>query len=333
MAKSKTRLGRGLDSLIAGGGSSKPAPKKPAPKPAPAAQKTTKGSVKKALPAKKAARQAAPTPVSPPAETNSLREVAISTIVPNPHQPRKVFTAGSLSELAESIRSEGLLQPIVVREVGNHFELIAGERRWRACQELRMKRIPVRIIEANDTSSAVMSLIENLQRENLNPLEESQGYARLMSDFGLTQEAVSERLGKARASIANSLRLLQLPREVQKFVSQRILSVGHAKILLGLEQADEQIMLARQIIERQMSVREAEKLIQSRRSQNTDPRRKINRLSPSEEAALADVQKRLSQTLKTQVQLKHGAKKGQIVIDYFGNEDLQRVLEQLGVPL
>jgi|TARA_B110000438_G_scaffold101663_1_gene100545 ParB family chromosome partitioning protein len=332
MAKPKTRLGRGLDSLIAGGGTSKPAPKKASAK-TPPAKKAKKAAAKRPVPKKRAAPAAKQTRVETPKEKGNLREVAISMIVANPHQPRKVFTEKSLSELAESIRSEGLLQPIVVREVGNHFELIAGERRWRACQKLRMKRIPISIIEANDTSSAVMSLIENLQRENLNPLEESEGYARLMSDFGLTQEAVSERLGKARASIANSLRLLQLPREIQQFVSQRILSVGHAKILLGLDQADEQIMVARQIIERQMSVREAERLIQNKRSQSKNPRRRINGLSPSEEAALADVQKRLSQTLKTQVQVKHGAKKGQIVIDYFGNDDLQRVLEQLGVPL
>lgn len=332
MAKPKTRLGRGLDSLIAGGGNSKPAPKKASAK-TPSAKKAKTTATKKPVP-KKAAKASPKRPkATAPKESPSLREVAINNIVPNPHQPRKVFTEESLKELAESIRSEGLLQPIVVREVGDKFELIAGERRWRACQELRMKRIPIRIIDANDTSSAVMSLIENLQRENLNPLEESEGYARLMADFGLTQEAVSERLGKARASIANSLRLLQLPREIQQFVSQRILSVGHAKILLGLEQADEQIMVARQIIERQMSVREAERLIQSKRSESKNPRRKIKGLSPSEEAALADVQKRLAQTLKTQVQVKHGARKGQIVIDYFGNEDLQRVLEQLGVPL
>ena len=332
MAKPKSRLGRGLDSLIAGGGKAKaPSPNTPAAKPQ--AKVAKPATVKKSPPLKPAEPTPATQPdLGTPPEKASLREVPITKIVPNPHQPRKVFTQDSLNELAESIRSEGLLQPIVVREVGDHFELIAGERRWRACQQLRIKRIPIRVVEANDTSSAVMSLIENLQRENLNPLEESQGYARLMSDFGLTQEAVSERLGKARASIANSLRLLHLPREIQQFVSQRILSVGHAKVLLGLEQSDEQIMVARQIIERQLSVREAERLIQSKRSQSKNPRQKIKGLSPSEEAAIADVQKRLSQTLKTQVQVKHGAKKGQIVIDYYGNEDLQRMLDHLGVP-
>ena len=356
MAKTKSRLGRGLESLIAGS-ISKPADPARSPQSKKAAGKApAKGSAKasrkkKAAPpkAKETAPPAStrqtppeaklegtiPLPPKPGAETLSgMREVPIKQVVPNPHQPRKDFEPHSLAELAESIRSEGLLQPVVVRAVGDQFQLIAGERRWRACQVLKMKRIPIRIIEATESSSAVMSLIENLQREDLNPIEEALGYASLMSDFKLTQEAVSERVGKARASIANSLRLLQLDAEIQQFISKKMLSVGHAKVLLGLESPDERNLVARQVIERQLSVRETEKLVQQRRrggSLTSKPA--AAHTSPAESAAVADLEKRLTQSLSTRVQVKHSAKKGRIMIEYYGNEDLQRILDCFGITL
>lgn len=351
MANSKRRLGRGLESLISGGGSSTPpskssapakkaAPKKAAKKAAnraPAAKKATT----KAPPRKAAAKSPAPVESAAPAPEPSdatapgLREIPIQKVVPSPHQPRQRFEEGSLTELAESIRSEGLLQPIVVRAVEDRFELIAGERRLRACQSLQMKRIPARIIIASETSSAVMSLIENLQRENLDPIEEATGYASLMTDFSLTQESVAERVGKARASVANSLRLLQLDREIRQYLSKRMLSVGHAKVLLGVEAKDEQALLARQVIERQLSVRETEKLVQKHRKggpvNTSTPSQKS--LPPAEQATLVDLEKRLTQSLNTRVKLNHGAKKGRILIEYFGNDDLQRILERLGVSV
>jgi ParB family transcriptional regulator, chromosome partitioning protein len=355
MANSKRRLGRGLESLISGGGTAAPdAPAKPTP---PAAKKSSRPA-RPATPPKAASSSAkrnatkvvktvekppvaAPPPVAPApeaepmaTETTGLREIPIQKVEPNPHQPRKYFEESSLHELAESIRSEGLLQPIVVRVVGDHFQLIAGERRWRACQALKMKRIPARIINATESSSAVMSLIENLQRENLDPIEEAQGYACLLTDFKLTQEGVSERVGKARASIANSLRLLQLDREIQQFLSRKMLSVGHAKVLLGVEGRDEQALLARQVIERQLSVRETEKLVQTRRkggSVTAKPSPKT--LDPAESAALNDLEKRLTQSLNTRVQVKHTPKKGRILIEYFGNDDLHRILERIGVTV
>lgn len=346
MAAPKLRLGRGLDSLISGGiqSAKSNSPAKKAAPPARAAKK--KAATKKAAPAAKRS-QSTPTPPPPakPAETTppappvdellreGLAEIAVARIEPNPHQPRKTFNDESLRELAESIRSEGLLQPIVVRLVGDRYQLIAGERRWRSCQLLKLKKIPARIIEAGETSSAVMSLIENLQRENLNPIEEALGYASLLSDFDLTQEAVAERVGKSRASIANSLRLLQFDREIQGFIGRNHLSVGHAKVLLGLDNADERLLLARQIIERGLSVRETEKAVQARRkgaslTTASTPGRTV---PPAEAAAIADLQRNLSSSLSTRVQLKHTPKKGKIVIEYFGNDDLQRLLEKMGL--
>lgn len=304
MAKN-VRLGRGLDSLISGGVAAK----------------------KRATPAKKAP---APEHETDDEFSEGLREIPVSKVVPNPHQPRREFDATELTELADSIRSEGLLQPIVVRVVDGKFELVAGERRLRACQEIGMKRIPARVIEATEASSAVLSLIENLQRSDLNPIEEALGYASLMKDFGLTQDAVSKRIGKARASIANALRLLQLDREIQSYLSKGHLSVGHAKVLLGLDGSEERLHVARQIIERSLSVREAEKLVTEKRtSSNRSP---VRRSAPAAESiAVEDLERRLTSALSTPVQLKHTPKKGKIIIEYYGNEDLQRILDQIGV--
>lgn len=343
MAAPKSRLGRGLDSLISGGIRS--ADRTPAPSPEKTGKQSAaprKASQKKKAVSPSAARTAnrvgkkapaRPQPSQPaPEESTGLAEIPIGQIDSSPHQPRRTFHDESLRELSESIRSEGLLQPIVVRRVGGRYQLIAGERRWRACQLLKLKKIPARIIEAGETSSAVMSLIENLQRENLNPIEEALGYASLLSDFDLTQEAVAERVGKSRASVANSLRLLQFDREIQGFLARGMLSVGHAKVLLGLEGAEERVLLARQVIERQLSVRETEKAVQSRRQGGSLTANAGKRtVPPAEASAIADLQRSLSSTLSTKVQLRHSPKRGKIVIEYYGNDDLQRLLEKMGL--
>lgn len=260
-----------------------------------------------------------------------LFEIAVARITPNPHQPRRDFHEESMKELAESIRSEGLLQPVVVRMHKDNFQLIAGERRWRACQLLKMKMIPARVIEATESSSAVLSLIENLQREDLNPIEESMGYASLMRDFDLTQEQVAERVGRSRAAVANSIRLLQLPREIQAYITKGLLSVGHAKVLLGLEKDENRLLLARQSIERGWSVRELERQMERLKS-HKDRRTKIRGGIPAEEErAIADLQKQLSASFSTRVVLRHAPKKGRIIIEYYGNDDLQRIIEQMGL--
>ena len=322
MAKSKSRLGKGLAGLISGGANSATttATKKAAKKPA-----ATKTSASKNI-GGSASKQA------PAGVSTDFQEVPIGKIEPNPYQPRREFDESQLVDLAESIQSEGLIQPIVVRQIDGGFQLIAGERRWRAFKLLKLKKIPARIIEAGDTSAASMALIENLQREDLNPIEESKGYASLIRDFDLTQEQVAERVGKGRATIANSLRLLSLPDEVQGYLATNMLSTGHAKVLLGLESKQEQALLARRIIEEGVSVRASENLIQSLRVKAGKFKAGQSReLSGAESAAIEDIESRLMAFLSSNVSLKHSPKKGKIVIEYSGNDDLQRILERMGL--
>lgn len=255
-------------------------------------------------------------------------------IVPARWQPRRDFAAESIKELADSIQSEGLLQPIVVRKTSEGYELIAGERRWRAFQKLNLKSIPARLVNASDAATATMTLIENLQREGLNPIEEALGFASLMRDFSLTQEAVAERVGKPRATVANSVRLLSLNREIQGYLGKGLLSTGHAKVILGLETEADQTLVARRVIEQGASVRETENIVKKLKAAKPADRTTTapadTRKAAEITAALADIEKRLTSRFNTKVHLKHGAKHGKIVIEYYGNDDLKRILEQIG---
>lgn len=316
-AVNKSRLGRGLGGLIA---AAKPATVEAAPAAAPAAP----------APAK------APTPVTPGTTTatpSGYLEIGVSLIEPSPYQARREITAEQLSELVASIRSEGLLQPIVVRRNGDKYQLIAGERRWRAFQVLKLKSIPARVVEASNASSAALGLIENLQREGLNPIDEAHGYASLIRDFDLTQETAAERVGKGRATVANALRLLSLDGELQGFIAKNLLSVGHAKVLLGVVDPAQRSLLARRVIEEGLSVRSTEKLAAG--NQGPADRRggksRQSPLSPKDAAAVAGIEKKLTSHLGARVAVLHAAKKGRIVIEYRGNDDLQRLLEKLGV--
>lgn len=311
MAAPKSRLGRGLGGLIA---AAKPAA--PAVTPVPA---STPGGA-----------PAAVTPAGAP----GYQEISIHLIEPSPYQARREITPEQLAELADSIRSEGLLQPIVVRKHADKFQLIAGERRWRAFQQLKIKSIPARVVEASDASSATLGLIENLQREGLNPIEEAHGYASLIRDFDLTQEVTSERVGKGRASVANALRLLSLDAEIQGFLGKNLLSVGHAKVLLGVEDPAQRTVLARRIIEEGLSVRATEKLVQSAKSTGSAAgaaKPAPKGLSSKDAATISGIEKKLTSHLGARVAVLHTAKKGRIVIEYRGNGDLQRLLEKLGV--
>jgi ParB family chromosome partitioning protein len=260
-------------------------------------------------------------------------EISVHLVEPSPYQARREIPAEQLTELAESIRSEGLLQPIVVRKAGEKFQLIAGERRWRAFQQLKIKSIPARVVDASNASSAALGLIENLQREGLNPIEEAHGYASLIRDFDLTQESAADRVGKGRASVANSLRLLSLEGEIQGYLGKGLLSVGHAKVLLGVADVAQRAVLARRVIEEGLSVRATEKLVQAGKASNgAAPRGKPARgLSPKDVSTVAGIEKKLTSHLGARVAVLHTAKKGRIVIEYRGNEDLQRLLEKLGV--
>lgn len=295
----KSSLGRGLGSLIGAGAGAKPA----APAPAEPITSST------------------PVPVQP----SGIQDVPVAQIAPNPRQPRREFDQRGIEELAESIRAEGLMQPIVVRKVAQGFELIAGERRLRAFRHLGIKVIPARVLEVNDAASAVLALVENLQRADLNPVDEALGVASLMRDFKLTQDAVAERLGKPRATVANSVRLLQLDREVLGYLSKGQLSAGHAKVLLGLEQAAQQVQAARRIVQDDLSVRATEKLVRQLQSPKPgDRRRRVAQ-------ALEDIQRRLTTHLAAPVQVQRRGAKGVISIRYSGDEDLQRILEKLGM--
>jgi ParB family chromosome partitioning protein len=319
--KSRPALGRGLGGLIA---AAKPVV---APPPPPAAASG-------AAPDGQAAARPAPAPAAP-SGAPGYQEIATHLIEPSPYQARREIPPEQLSELAESIRSEGLLQPIVVRKSGEKFQLIAGERRWRAFQQLKIKAIPARIVEASNASSAALGLIENLQREGLNPIEEAHGYASLIRDFDLTQESAAERVGKGRASVANSLRLLSLDGELQGYIAKNLLSVGHAKVLLGIDDAAQRSLVARRVIEEGLSVRATEKITSSAKASapgaNAIARAPKAGLNAKDAATVTGIERKLTSHLGARVAVLHTAKKGRIVIEYRGNDDLQRLLEKLGV--
>jgi len=317
-AAPKSRLGRGLGGLIA---AAKP------PATAPAASSSDRPA------AHGTQTSTAPTP-SAPTGAPGYQEILVHLVEPSPYQARREIPSDQLNELADSIRSEGLLQPIVVRKAGERFQLIAGERRWRAFQLLKIKAIPARIVEASNASSAALGLIENLQREGLNPIEEAHGYASLIRDFDLTQDSAAQRVGKGRASVANSLRLLSLDADLQGFVAKNLLSVGHAKVLLGIDDPAQRNLLARRVIEEGLSVRATEKITGVAKSSNvsTAPTVTPKRgLSTKDAATISGLERKLTSHLGARVALLHSAKKGRIVIEYRGNEDLQRLLEKLGV--
>jgi ParB family chromosome partitioning protein len=273
---------------------------------------------------------ARPAPIRLEAEPGEkIQQVDLSRIVPSPLQPRKDFAREALTELVESIRQHGIIQPLVVRLVAGKHELIAGERRWRAAQEAGLTQAPVITRVATDLEVLELSLIENLQRADLNPIEEAQAYARLSNEFGMRQEDIAQKVGRSRAAVANSMRLLDLHEQVQTWVTQGLLSVGHAKVLLALKEPEEQRAVAETILRRSATVRATERLV-ARQLGGTRPRRK--RQAAATSATIDDLQNRLQEHLGTRVTVHHGEKRGRIEIEYYGNDDLQRVLNALGLP-
>ena len=266
---------------------------------------------------------------TPDLETpETLREIDIDRILPNSHQPRKNFDEDALNELADSIREHGVVQPVVVRPLDDgFFQLIAGERRWRASQRAGLYRIPAVVREAGEHAALEVALIENLQREDLNPIEEAQAYERLISDFGLTQEDVSRRVGKNRATIANMLRLLRLPPEVQQWVRENRLSTGHAKALLSLSDPNAILESARKIIQGNYSVRQAEMLV-SRYTANggvkEDPA-----AAETEDPNVTAAIHALEQVLGTKVTVHESGGKGKLEIHFYSVEEMNRLYEGL----
>lgn len=263
---------------------------------------------------------------------NDVLMVAIDTVTPSPLQPRKHFIDNQLDDLMDSIRQHGIIQPLITRRVGSKLELIAGERRWRASNRLKLTEVPVIVREASDRDVLEMALIENLQREDLNPIEEAAGYVRLAKEFSMKQDQIAVRVGKSRASVANAMRLLDLQEDVQVLVSKGLITVGHAKAVLSLKDGKDQFEAAEQILKKKLTVRAAEKLAKDFHSKQ-EAKSKSQDTSVEERAMIDKVQRQLEKDFSTRINLHHSAKKGRIEIEYFGNADLNRILELLGVNL
>ena len=302
---SKSALGRGLGALL-GGTLTPPAPASPPIQPATA-----------------------------PAVADSrerVQKVPLDKIRPSALQPRKQFSDESLRELADSIREQGIVQPLIVRPRGDTFELIAGERRWRAAQLLKLPDVPVIARDADDRTVLELALIENLQRENLNPIEEALGYSQLSNQFELTQEEISTRVGKSRAAVANALRLLKLPQSVQDFIRQGQLSMGHAKVILGLTDEKGQTLAAQRVVQESLNVRQTEGLISKLLLRpEKEPTNRTAVAPPAGDPHLTDLEGQLREMFATKVKLNYAEGKGSLEISFFSDAELERILQVLGV--
>lgn len=258
-----------------------------------------------------------------PEKGEEIINIDITRIVPGEQQPRRVFNDKTLGELAQSIKEKGVLQPIIVRRIGDGtFRIVAGERRWRAATIAGLKKIPVIIKDTAPSDSLEIALIENLQREDLNPIETAEAFQRLMKEFNLTQEELSLKVGKERATVANYLRLLRLPDEIKEMIDKGSLSMGHARAILSVDSKSDQVELARAIITKGLSVREAEAL--ARRF--SKPKKRPSR---TKDPQIASLEEKLKHSLGTKVRIQHNGKRGRIEIEYYSLDELDRLLDIL----
>lgn len=255
-----------------------------------------------------------------------VSSVPLEELRPNPYQPRREFAEEKLAELVESVREYGILQPLVVRRVLSGYEIVAGERRFRAAERAGLAEVPVVVRNLSDREVMEIALIENLQREDLNPIEVAEAYATLMREFSMTQEMVAERVGQSRSHVANMLRLLNLPSEVRESVSRGTLTMGHARALLALTDPDQQTKLAERIVEEDLSVRAVEHLVHRL---NSFVSRETRKPAPRENPTLRHYEEVLRVSLGTGVKIYQGKKRGKIEIEYYSNDDLQRLLALL----
>jgi len=324
MTKPSSRLGRGLGSLIAGGAGTPPNTE-----PSSASDSIVDSKPNFAVQEKNTLTSESEIP-SATAKIENLVEVLLCDLVPNPHQPRKVINPEAIQELAASIESEGLLQPVTVRKLENSYEMIAGERRWRAHEHLGRKTILARVLSANDLSSATLSLIENLQREGLNPIDEAMGYYSLVHDFSLTQAKVAERVGKSRAYVTNLLRLLQLDQELREFLATGELSTGHAKVLLGLTDEDQRLELGRNAVRGNWTVRQCEQAVSDIR--NPPVAKASFSVNDFDSANFLSLAKRAQASLERKVSIKAGPTgKGKLSLTFEDRKDLEDLLATLGM--
>lgn len=261
-------------------------------------------------------------------EKGSETILKITMVEPNRKQPRKNFDEDSLQELCDSIKQVGLIQPILVQDRKDHYEIIAGERRWRAAKMAGLKEIPVIIRDYSDQEIMEISLIENIQREDLNPIEEAQAYKRLLTEFHLKQDEVAERVSKSRAAVTNSIRLLKLTDKVQQMVIDDMITTGHARALLAVEDPEAQYILAQQIFDQKLSVRDVEKLV---KKLNAPEKEKNKTEDKTLQVIYQDIEDRLKQRLSTKVKVSSkGEGSGKIEIEFYNHEDLDRLLEMIG---
>ncbi|HEX4119448.1 MAG TPA: ParB/RepB/Spo0J family partition protein [Verrucomicrobiae bacterium] len=302
----KPVLGRGLGALLGGADASAPAAKSGLPANAPVAADVRE----------------------------HVRRVPVASVRPCPFQPRKDFSQESLQELSDSIKEQGIVQPLIVRQRGDAFELIAGERRWRAARMAGLPEVPIIVREADDRAVLELALIENLQRENLNAIEEAQGYEQLIGQFQLTQEQAATKVGKSRAVVANALRLLKLAPELQDYVRHGRLSVGHAKVVLGLSAPQDQKIAADRILKKSLNVRQTEELVASLQNHGAEkggaPRRPG---FSTQDTHVASMQNKMQERFGTKVLLHYREGKGAIEIKFFNDEDLERILKVAGIDM
>lgn len=249
--------------------------------------------------------------------------VRLSDIEPNPRQPRQDFDAAALEELAQSIRENGVITPITLRKTGDTYQIIAGERRWRASRMAGLHEIPAIVLDVDEQTGYALALIENLQREDLNPMEEAEGYRRLIQELGLTQEQAAQRVGVSRPAVANALRLLNLPVSVSALLREKKLSAGHARALLPLETPERMEQAAAVILEQQLSVRQTEALVKQLLKAPRQAREKAPNIY------VRDLERSMSALTGHRITIRHGAKKGTLTIEYYGNDDLDAVCQAL----
>jgi ParB family chromosome partitioning protein len=260
------------------------------------------------------------------AQGEELLEVDIDLIDPNPHQPRTNFNDEKLNELAQSIRSNGLVQPLLLRRIGSgRFQIVAGERRWRAAQRAGLHRVNAVIRSIPDSKLLELALIENIQRQELNPIEEAQAYQRLIHNLGLTQDEVAQQVGKDRSSIANYLRLLKLPDDVQRMLEDDSISMGHARALLGLDTKEQIRRLADEVVEKRLSVRQTEQAVQAMKQASSSPSHKEGSTSSGSDANIRAAELKMKRFLGTQVRIQLGKNGGKIEIEFSSASELDRI--------
>ncbi|MCS1352686.1 ParB/RepB/Spo0J family partition protein [Mechercharimyces sp. CAU 1602] len=258
--------------------------------------------------------------------SDELQEVVVAELRPNPYQPRKTFDPDLMNELVDSIREHGIVQPLVVRKSIRGYEIVAGERRFRAAKQLKWERVPVVIREFTDEQMMEIALIENVQRDDLNPMELAQAYYKLMKQFAMKQEDLAKKVGKSRPHVANVLRLLQLPSVLQEYVSRGTLSMGHARALLGVKDDALQAMLGEKVIQEGASVRQLEQWIQQLQDSSKTKKKKI---PPKTDPAVKHYEEMLQEIFSTPVHIKNGKRKGKIEIEFFSSRELERLIEIL----